>query len=115
MNDIFAAIFFIAGAFFMFLAGLGVYRFPDLFSRMHAATKAASFGIGLMLIGLMILYFSWYWMIFSILIVLFVFITAPVAGHMLGRVAYIRNVPLYEKTIKDEMGTAENSLSEKEN
>lgn len=103
MNDILAAILLITGSFFMFLAGLGVWRFPDLFSRMHAATKAASFGIGLMLAGLMLIYFSWYWLIFSALIILFVFITAPVAAHMLGRAAYLQDVPQYEGTIADEL------------
>jgi multicomponent Na+:H+ antiporter subunit G len=103
MSEIIAAIFFITGSFFMFLAGLGVWRFPDLFSRMHAATKAASFGIGLMLAGLMIIYFSWYWLIFSSLTILFVFITAPVAAHMLGRAAYFQKVAQYEGTIADEL------------
>ena len=55
-----AAFFLILGAFFMFLAGLGTFRFPDLYSRMHAATKAGSFGVGLMLTGFVIYYFSWY-------------------------------------------------------
>ncbi len=113
MNDIMAAIFLITGSFFMFLAGLGVWRFPDLFSRMHAATKAASFGIGLMLAGLMILYFSWTWLIFSALIILFVFITAPVAAHMLGRAAYLQDVPQYEGTIADEL--ADDLRKSKEN
>ena len=35
MSDILAAFFLIAGSFFMFLAGLGTLRFPDLYSRMH--------------------------------------------------------------------------------
>jgi len=103
MSEIFAALFLFAGSFFMFLAGLGTLRFPDLFSRMHAATKAASFGIGLMLTGLVILYFSWYLLIMSALIIFFIFITAPVAAHMLGRAGYLLQVPLYEKTIADEM------------
>ncbi len=103
MNEIVAAFFLLSGSFFMFLAGLGVWRFPDLFSRMHAATKAGSFGIGLMLAGLVILYFSWYWLIICALIIFFVFITAPVAAHMLGRAGYLLNVPKYEKTIVDEM------------
>lgn len=103
MTEWISALFLLLGAFFMFLAGLGTYRFPDLYSRMHAATKAASFGVGLMLTGFVIYYFSWYYLIESILIVGFVFITAPIAAHMLGRAGYLLNVPLYDKTIADEM------------
>jgi len=103
MNDWFAAFFLILGSFFMFLAGLGTLRFPDLFSRMHAATKAASFGVGLMLTGFILKYFSWYLLFESALIIIFIFITAPIASHMLGRVGYLLNVPLYKNTIADEM------------
>ena len=103
MTQWIAAYFLILGAFFMFLAGMGTFRFPDLYSRMHAATKAASFGISLMLIGFVIYYFSWYLLIESILIVGFVFLTAPIASHMIGRAGYLLKVPLYKETIADEM------------
>lgn len=103
MKDLVVAFFLLSGSFFMFLAGLGTFRFPDLYSRMHAATKAASFGIGLMLIGIIVHNFSWFLFIKSVLIIIFIFITAPVASHMLGRVGYLLKVPKYEKTIADEM------------
>lgn len=105
MKDVFVAILLIMGSFFMFLAGLGTFRFPDLYSRMHAATKASSFGIGLMLTGFILYSFSWYLFIESLLIMAFIFITAPVAAHMLGRAGYLLNVPQYEKTVIDEMTT----------
>ncbi len=103
MTEWISALFLLAGSFFMFLAGLGTFRFPDLYSRMHAATKAASFGLGLMLTGFVIYYFDWYYLFESLLIVMFVFITAPIAAHMLGRAGYLLNVPLYKGTIADEM------------
>ena len=103
MNEIVVSVLLVLGSFFMFLAGLGTFRFPDLYSRMHAATKASSFGIGLMLAGFILYDFSWYLFIESVLIMLFIFITAPVAAHMLGRVGYMLNVPQYEKTVVDEM------------
>ncbi len=103
MTEWIVGLFLILGSFFMFLAGLGIFRFPDLFSRMHASTKAASFGVGLMLGGFVIYYFSWYNLVESLLIVGFVFITAPIAAHMVGRAGYLLNVPLYEGTIADEL------------
>jgi len=103
MNEWLSALFFVLGAFFMFLAGLGVFRFPDLYSRMHAATKAASFGIGLMLFGFIIYHFNWHDLIESTAIIFYIFITAPVAAHMIGRAGYLLGVKQYEGTIADEM------------
>ncbi len=103
MNDIIVAILLVLGSFFMFLAGLGTFRFPDLYSRMHAATKASSFGVGLMLTGYLVYNFSWYLFFESLLIIIFIFITAPVAAHMLARAGYFLHVPKYENTIVDEM------------
>lgn len=103
MTQVIAAICLVLGAFFMFLAGLGTWRFPDLFSRMHAATKAASFGVGLMMTGFLIYYFTWALLLLAALIIAFIFITAPVAAHMLGRAGHLLRVPQYEKTIADEM------------
>ncbi len=98
-----AAILLVSGSIFMFLSALGTLRFPDVFTRMHAATKASSFGVGLMLAACVI-YFSDGWTIFqSLLIIIFIFLTAPVAAHMIGRAAYFLKVPLWEKTVVDEL------------
>ena len=101
MTEIIAAILLVLGAFFMFVAALGTYRFPDLFSRMHAAAKASSFGTGLVLAAFILIYFKWWLLIEAVLIVFFVFATTPVATHMIGRAAYRLGVPLYEKTVID--------------
>lgn len=91
------------GAIFMFLSALGTLRFPDLFTRMHAATKASSFGIGLMLAA-GVVYFSDGWTVGqSLLIIIFIFLTAPVGSHMIGRAAYLLKVPLWEQTAVDEL------------
>jgi multicomponent Na+:H+ antiporter subunit G len=103
MKEWAAALFLVSGSFFMLLAGLGTLRFPDLYSRMHAATKAASFGVGLMLTGFVIYYSSWYLLLESALIIVFVFITAPIAAHMLGRAGYLLKVSQYKDTLIDEM------------
>ena len=98
-----AAVLLVSGSIFMFLSALGTLRFPDVFTRMHAATKASSFGVGLMLAACVV-YFSDGWTIIqSILIIVFIFLTAPVAAHMIGRAAYFLKVPLWEKTVVDEL------------
>lgn len=97
------AILLVGGALFMLIAAIGVIRFPDLYMRMHAATKATSFGILLMLIGMSV-YLPVIDVIFEALMVItFIFLTAPIASHMIGRVAHLLHVPLWEKTGIDEL------------
>jgi len=98
-----AAVLLVAGSIFMFLSALGTLRFPDIFTRMHAATKASSFGVGLML-SACVIYFSDGWTVVqALLIIIFIFLTAPVAAHMIGRVAYLLKVPLWKNTVVDEL------------
>lgn len=76
----------LAGALLMFLAGIGVLRFRDLYSRMHAATKATTLGLGLIGISAAILIDAGWPKV--TLAVLLVFVTAPAAAHFVGRAAY---------------------------
>jgi len=82
-----------AGVFFLFAAGLGVLRLPDAYCRMHASTKAASLGIGFLLLALALAFRETSVSTKALIIVFFIFLTAPVAGHLLGRAAYRRGVP----------------------
>lgn len=91
------------GAFFMFLAGLGMVRMPDLFLRMSSTTKAGTLGAGLILIGAAIYFdnFGVYTRAFAT--IGFLLLTAPVAAHMIGRAAYFDGVPLWEGTVQDDL------------
>ena len=98
-----SAVLLVLGAFFMLLAAIGVLRLPDLYIRMHAATKASSFGALLMLVAVSIHFPVAYVIIEAALVIIFIFITAPVASHMIGRIAHLLKVPKWEKTIIDEL------------
>ncbi|MFD2992026.1 monovalent cation/H(+) antiporter subunit G [Fictibacillus nanhaiensis] len=103
--------FLIAGTFFIFSGTLGVLRFPDVYSRLHAASKASTLGVSGILIGAFIYVLS-EMHVFSgklILGILFVLLTAPVAGHMISRAAYRTGVPLSEKTVFNELEKKESS------
>ncbi|MEM8550685.1 MAG: monovalent cation/H(+) antiporter subunit G [Verrucomicrobiota bacterium] len=91
-----ASFFIIAGACFGVVAGLGVVRMPDIYCRMHAATKAGAFGTALLLIGLVIAMPSLRTAILSVMIVAFFYLTAPIAAHMIGRVALTRGVSIWK-------------------
>ncbi len=103
VNDWLAAILLVLGALFMLVAGLGVLRFSDIYLRMHAATKAPSLGVLLMISGI-IVYFGDFWLaVKGVLIILFIFITTPIGAHMLSRVAHLMNIKQSDKTAIDEM------------
>ncbi|MFP5257177.1 MAG: monovalent cation/H(+) antiporter subunit G [Acidimicrobiia bacterium] len=76
----------ILGGALVLLAGVGVLRFGDLYSRMHAATKAPT--LGALLIGLAGVVALESGRPKLALAVVIIFVTAPVASHMVGRAAY---------------------------
>jgi multicomponent Na+:H+ antiporter subunit G len=99
-----AAALVVAGASFMLLAAVGVARLPDVWMRMHASTKSATFGIGCMALALAASHLHDLGVVMrSIIIIGFVFQTAPVAGHMIGRAAYLMGVVPWRGTKLDEL------------
>lgn len=90
------------GSFIMFVAGLGILRMPDLFTRMHASTKGASLALGLFMVAATLTFWQLGVTTKAILTTVFVFTTAPVAAHLLSRAAYSKNIPLWKGTVKDE-------------
>jgi multicomponent Na+:H+ antiporter subunit G len=99
------SIFLVIGTFFILSGTLGVLRFPDVYSRLHAATKSSTLGVSGVLIGAFLYVYS-NMNVFSgklILGILFVLLTAPVAGHMISRAAYRTGVPLSDKTVYNQL------------
>ncbi len=92
----------LAGGFFLFVAGLGILRLPDVLIRMHASTKAGTLGVGLVF-GAAALYFrNTAETAIAGLTILFMLVTAPVAAHAIARAAYRMSVPLSDRTHLDE-------------
>lgn len=79
----------LAGVIFLCIAALGVIRLPDPFQRMHAATKAGTLGAGLVLLGSILSHGEMDALVLGLLTLLFLLLTVPVAGHLLGRAAYV--------------------------
>lgn len=101
MNLVVAALL-VLGTFLMFLTGLGLYRMPDIFTRMHSATKGASLGVAFLLLAAIFVFRDPVIVTKAIVTIAFVFLTAPVAAHLLGRAAYARRTPLWERSVIDE-------------
>ncbi|MEO0796786.1 MAG: monovalent cation/H(+) antiporter subunit G [Verrucomicrobiota bacterium] len=88
MLEIIVSIFILLGAGFALIASIGVVRMPDTLCRLHAATKAGAFGLSLMLLALVIANPSPRTIIQSCLIILFFYLTAPIAAHLIGRLTH---------------------------
>ncbi|MGV9211894.1 monovalent cation/H(+) antiporter subunit G [Micromonospora sp. RB23] len=78
----------VAGALLALCAGIGVLRFPDALSRMHAATKPQVLGVLLLLLGIALRLRSRADLGMILLVAVFQLATAPVAAQMIGRAAY---------------------------
>lgn len=81
--------FLLAGSLFAFIGSLGMANMKDFYMRLHGPTKATTLGVGCILVASM-LYFSVTQSaihIKELLITLFLFITAPVTGHLLAKAA----------------------------
>ncbi|MGY5886026.1 monovalent cation/H(+) antiporter subunit G [Modestobacter lacusdianchii] len=93
----------LVGAFLCLTAGLGVLRFPDVLSRMHAGTKPQVMGVLLIMVGGAIRLTGWSatWML--LLVAAFQLITAPVNAHMVSRIAYRRRHVRRDLLVVDEL------------
>tara|TARA_R110001583_G_scaffold1583_3_gene12335 strand:- start:15188 stop:15553 length:366 start_codon:yes stop_codon:yes gene_type:complete len=99
--EIIISILLVVGSIVMLIGSIGLAKFPDYFTRLHAPTKASTLGVACILIASMIF--------FSIelghvnfkeaLISMFLLITAPVAAHMLGKAGLHYKVKMKDNTL----------------
>lgn len=99
MNDIIVSILIVLGGGFAAIAGLGLLRLPDVLIRMHATTKAGTLGVGLIVLGVSVHFASSLVITKALLIIAFMFLTAPVGAHLIARAAYRRGIRLWGKTL----------------
>ncbi|GBC81276.1 Na(+)/H(+) antiporter subunit G [bacterium HR10] len=93
----------LGGAAFMLIAAVGLIRMPDLFTRMHATSKAGSLGAGLILVAVALYYGDLGISARALATIAFILLTAPIAAHVIGRAAYFVGVPFWEGTLMDEL------------
>ncbi len=86
--DVLSIIFILVGALMSLAATVGLLRFPDLMSRMHAATKPQVLGLLLLLVAVGLQQRDW--AVLPVLLVAWIFqlLTVPVSAHMVGRAGY---------------------------
>lgn len=98
-----SGILLVAGAAFGLLAAVGVLRLPDLYSRMHAASKAGIVGTGLIFVGIAVVSLDGAIILRAAIGILFLVLTTPVSAHLLARAAYFVGYRPSELTVLNEM------------
>lgn len=86
--DVIVAALLLGGATMSLAAAIGLTRFPDLMSRMHAASKPQVLGLLLFLLAMAVEFRSWVLLPVLALCWIFMLLTAPVSAHMVGRAGY---------------------------
>lgn len=99
------ALCLVLGAALMLITGVGLVRFPDVFCRMHAAGKAGTLGIALLILGP-----SLYFLASDLSVplrgaaaIVFQLLTTPGAAYLLAHACYVTNHPRHDRTALDEL------------
>jgi len=103
MAESIALLLLLLGAVFMLLAAIGMVRMPDVLTRLHSSTKSVTLGVGLIMVGVALVFGDFAIGVRALAIVIFMFSTTPVSAHMIARAAYLSGVPLWEGTLSDEL------------
>jgi multicomponent Na+:H+ antiporter subunit G len=88
LRDVITAVLVLLAAVMCFAAGVGLLRFPDVLSRLHAATKPQILGIMAIVADVAVTNPSVGTITLALAIIFFQSLTAPVSAHMVGRAAY---------------------------
>jgi len=104
--DVLVGVLLVTGAAFMLLSAVGILRLPDIFIRMHALTKAGTFGVTGVILAVILHFRNLEVLGPGLMVILFFFITFPVSGHLIGRAAYLIGIRDSERTRPDELAEA---------
>jgi len=104
-----AGLLLLAGAVFVLLAAVGVLRLPDLYTRMHAASKAGTVGAGLVLTAIVVVSFDGPVILRAFIGIVFLLLTTPVSAHLLAKAAYFAGYRPANITVVDDLGNGRGS------
>lgn len=104
--DVAAAVLLIFGGVLSVAAGVGLLRFPDALSRLHAGTKPQVLGLICVVLAIALSARSWPVLLLLAPVVLFQVLTAPAAAHMVGRAGYRTSNHDEDLLVVDELAEA---------
>jgi len=97
LTEIITSVLLIAGAVFFFAGTVGLLRFPDVYTRLHALTKADNVGLGLVVIGLALQAESWALAGKLLLIWLLVLLAGASVAHLVAGAARQRGIKPWKR------------------
>ena len=103
MTNVIVGILLLVSGFFFLVAALGILRFPDLYTRTHAASKAGTLGVGCAFLAIAFFASDTPTVVRAIAGICFFLLTAPVAAHLLGRAAYCTGLKPWTGTGEDQL------------
>jgi multicomponent Na+:H+ antiporter subunit G len=109
-----AGIFLLLGAFLSLAAGVGLVRFPDVPSRLHAATKPQILGLLFILAAIAIEAHSWSTLLAVAPVLVFQMLTAPISAHMVARAGYRTGNLRKDQLLTDDLEEAIDRVSRSE-
>lgn len=108
--DWIVALLLLAGALLSVAAGVGLLRFPDALSRMHAATKPQILGLICVLAAVALEQGNWQTLLVIVPTLILQMITSPMSAHMIGRAGYrtgnYRRDLVYRDELEDDIERA---------
>lgn len=104
--DTLGAVIVVIGASFTAISAIGLHRFDDVFARMHAAGKASTLGLDLILIGVALRFADGGTSAKLFLIGVLSLIAVPAGVHLIGRSAHRSGTEVGRSTVVDDLAAA---------
>lgn len=101
--EVSGSIALLLGMMFCLLAAVGILRMPDIYTRMQASTKAGTLGIACIIVAVAIHFQDAIVSLQAALVIAFLFLTAPIASHLIARSIYFYGKRGWETGALDEM------------
>ena len=110
-TEILVIICVLIGSAFSVLAAVGLVRMPDLYTRMQSATKAGTLGVACAVLAVAVHFRSALTTAEAIIVILFLFLTAPIASHLIARAAYVTGTRIWSQTSRNDLAADRSTAS----
>ena len=98
--DLLSWVLFVAGGALVVIGAVGILRFPDFYSRLHAAGVTDTFGADLMILAMMLQAGNFITVVKLLFVFIFLILTSPVSTHAIAHAAFVRGLnPLLGKDL----------------
>jgi len=107
MINILIGILATMGSLFVLIASVGILKMPDFYTRLSVTVKAATLGIGCVLLAAALFFYDFAVSSKTFAIIFFLILTAPIAGHIVAKVAYRTGIKMWDNSVLDQLTSKE--------